>query len=113
MNGSTNTTVRLPVWTRVQFGQHGGEVIRDDLRDFDEKARLAKALTPLAGRARAACVSLVDSLRPISFVERCKIVWATAKTFNVPRGHVTVTVSLRKSFPTRSSDDVMQMMTVL
>ena len=86
---------------------------RDDLRDFDQKARLAKALTPFAGRARAACVSFVDSLRPISFVERCKIFGATAKTFHVPRGHVTVTDSLRKTFPTRSSDDVMQMMTVL
>ena len=39
--------------------------------------------------------------------------WTTAKTFEVPRGHVTVTDSLRQIFPTRSSDDVMQMMTVL
>ena len=49
----------------------------------------------------------------ISFVERCKSFGATAKTFEVPRGHVTVTDSLRQIFPTRSSDDVMQMMTVL
>ena len=49
----------------------------------------------------------------ISFVERCKSFGATAKTFEVPRGHVTVTDSLRQIFLTRSSDDVMQMMTVL
>ena len=49
----------------------------------------------------------------ISFVERCKSFGATAKTFEVPRGHVTVTDSLRQIFLTRSSDDVVQMMTVL
>ena len=49
----------------------------------------------------------------ISFVERCKSFGATAKTFEVPRGHVTVTDSLKQMFRTRSSDDVMQMMTVL
>ena len=87
--------------------------IRDELRDLVQKSTLAQALTLLPGRARAACVSLVDSLRPISFVERCKIFRATAKTFNVPRGHVTVTDLLSKTFPKRSSDDVMQMMTVL
>ena len=49
----------------------------------------------------------------ISFVGRCKSFGATAKTFEVPRGDVTVTDSLKQIFPTRSSDDVMQMMTVL
>ena len=72
--------------------------IRDALRDLVQKSTLAQALTLSPGRARAACVSLVGSFRPISFVERWKIFRATAKTFNVPRGHVTVTDVLSDIF---------------
>ena len=43
--------------------------IRDALRDLVQKSTLAQALTLSPGRARAACVSLVGSFRPISFVE--------------------------------------------
>ena len=49
----------------------------------------------------------------ISFVEHCKSFGATDTTFEVPRGHVTVTDSLRQIFPARSSADVLQMLTVL
>ena len=87
--------------------------VRDALRDLVQKSTLAQALTLSPGRARAACVSLVGSFRPISFVERWEIVRATAKTFNVPRGHVTVTDMLSDIFLERHSDDVRQMMTVL
>ena len=101
------------VWTARPAVQHA-------LRDLVQSSKLADALTLSPGRARAACVSLLGSLRndaPIGFGTCWEVFLCKTKQFNVPRGndsahYVAITRKLQDILEL-PWDHVSQMVTLL